>query len=164
MDLLTPGIGLIFWTVIIFSVLLFILRKFAWKPINNAVRNREDSIRSALKAADKARKEMEKLQADNEKIIKEAKEERNIIMKEAREVKDKIISEAKVTADQEARKLIEVARLNIQNEKSAAITEIKKQVAILSVEIAEKILREKLKNKEESQKLVDRLMKDIKLN
>lgn len=164
MDLLTPGIGLIFWTVIIFSVLLLILRKFAWKPINNAVRNREDSIRSALKAADKARKEMEKLKADNEKIIKQAKEERDVIMKDARDVKDKIISEAKVTADREAKKLIEVARLNIQNEKSAAITEIKKQVATLSVDIAEKILREKLKDKEESQKLVDKLMKDIKLN
>jgi F-type H+-transporting ATPase subunit b len=164
MDLVTPGIGLIFWTLIVFSILLFILRKFAWKPINNAVKNREESIRSALRAADKAREDMEKLQADNEKIMKEAKAERDIIMKEAKDVKDKIITEAKEKADSEARKLIEVARLNIQNEKASAITEIKEQVAKLSVEIAEKILRDKLKDDKNNKELVDKLLKDIKLN
>jgi F-type H+-transporting ATPase subunit b len=164
MDLVTPGIGLIFWTAVVFLILLFILKRFAWKPINNAVKNRENSIRSALNAADKAREEMKKLQADNERILKEAKAERDTLMKEAREVKDKIITEAKEKADSEARKLIDLARINIQNEKASAITEIKGQMAILSVEIAEKILREKLKNDKESQELIDKLIKDIKLN
>lgn len=164
MDLVTPGIGLIFWTVVIFSILLFILRKFAWNPINNAVKNRENSIRSALLAADKAKKDMEKLQADNERIMKEAQKERDNIMKEARDVKAKIITEAKEKADLEAKKLIELARLNIQNEKASAITEIKEQVARLSVDIAEKILREKLKDEKESEELMQKLLKDIKLN
>jgi F-type H+-transporting ATPase subunit b len=164
MDLITPGIGLIFWTVVIFSILLFILGRFAWKPINNAVKTRENSIRSALLSADKARKEIEKLQAENEQIMKEAKLERDEIMREARDVKEKIISEAKVSADVEAKKIIEVARLNIQNEKAAAIKEIKEQVAILSVEIAEKILREKLKDEKAGKELVNKLINDIKLN
>jgi len=164
MDLVTPGLGLIFWTVVIFSILLFILRKYAWKPIHNAVKNREDSIRSALLAADRAKKEMEKLQADNERIMKEAKKERDGVMKEARDVKAKIITEAKEQAELEAKKLIEIARLNINNEKAAAITEIKEQVARLSIDIAEKILREKLKNEKESQELIQKLLKDIKLN
>jgi len=164
MDLVTPGIGLLFWTVVIFSILLYVLRKFAWNPINNAVKNREDSIRSALKAADKAKKEMEKLQQENERIMKQARDERDVIMKEARDVKEKIISEAKDKADSEAKKLIELARLNIQNEKASAIAEIKEQVAKLSVEIAEKILREKLKDRKEGKELVDKLLKDVKLN
>ncbi len=164
MDLVTPGIGLIFWTVVIFSILLFILRKFAWKPINNAVKNRENSIRSALLAADKARKDMEKLKADNEKIIKEARKERDNMMKEARDVKAKMITEAKQNAELEAKKLIELARLNIQSEKASAITEIKEQIAKLSVEIAEKILREELKDQKESKELMQKLLKDIKLN
>jgi F-type H+-transporting ATPase subunit b len=164
MDLVTPGIGLIFWTVIIFSILLFVLKKFAWNPINNAVKTREESIRSALKAADKARDEMHKLQDDNERIIKEARKEREVIMKEASEVKEKIIAEAKEKADTEAKKLIEHARLSIQNEKLGAINDIREQVARLSVEIAEKILREKLKDDKEGKELVEKLLKDIKLN
>lgn len=164
MDLITPGIGLIFWTLVVFLILLFILKRFAWKPINNAVKNREESIRSALRAADKAREDMEKLQADNEKIMKLAKAERDTLMREAKDVKDKIIAEAKEKADSEAKKLIEVARMNIQNEKASAISEIKEQVAKLSVEIAEKILREKLKEDKESKELVDKLLKDVKLN
>ena len=122
MDLVTPGIGLIFWTTIIFSILLFLLKKFAWKPINNAVKNREESIKAALSAADKAKDEMLLLQADNEKIIKEARNERDLMMKEAKELKEAIISEAKEKAEMEGKKLIEQARKSIQNEKSSAST------------------------------------------
>lgn len=164
MELVTPGIGLVFWTVLIFLLLLFLLRKFAWKPINNAVKNREESIRSALEAADVAKEEMKQLQADNEKIIKEARAERDQMMKEAKQVKETIISEAREKADIEARKMIEIARMNIQNEKASAISEIKKQVAKLSVDIAESILREELKDDKKRKELVDKLLEDIKLN
>lgn len=164
MDLVTPGIGLIFWTTIIFLILLFLLKKFAWTPINNAVKNREESIKAALSAADKAKDEMLLLQADNEKIIKEARNERDMMMREAKEVKEIIIGEAKEIAEKEAKKLIELARKNIQIEKSSAINEIKEEVAILSVEIAEKILREKLGNDQQQKALIDKLLDDIKLN
>jgi F-type H+-transporting ATPase subunit b len=159
-----PAIGLIFWTVIIFSLLLILLRKFAWKPINNAVKNREDSIRAALEAADKAKEEMEKLTADNEKVMQEARHERDLLMKEARVVKEKIIGEAKQKADVEAKNLIEQARISIQNEKISAINDIKDQVALLSVEIAEKIIREKLANDKDRKDLINKLLDDVKLN
>ncbi len=164
MDLVTPGIGLIFWTTFIFFLLLIILRVFAWKPILNAVKNREASIKSALDSAEKAKDDMKKLQSKNEEILQKAKQEREALMKEAREVKDRIINEAKEKAQQEAAKLIESARLNIRNEKTAAIAEIKAQVAILSVEIAEKILREKLTQSKEQDALISRLLDDVKIN
>ncbi len=164
MDLVTPGIGLIFWTSFIFFLLLIILRLFAWKPILNAVKNREKSIKSALDSAEKAKEEMKKLLAKNEEIMQKARLEREVIMKEAREVKDKIINEAKEKAQQEAIKLIESARLNIRNEKNAAISEIKSQIAILSVDIAEKILREKLSQNKEQDALISRLLDDVKIN
>ena len=164
MDLVTPGIGLIFWTIVIFSILLFLLKKFAWKPITNAVKNREESIRAALKAADIAKEEMMQLQTDNEKIIKEARGERDLMLKEAKEVKETIISEAKGKAEIEAKKIVEIARMNIESEKSSAINEIKEQVAKLSVEIAETLLREQLKDEKTRSKLMDKLLDDIKLN
>jgi len=164
MDLVTPGKGLIFWTTFIFFLLLIILRVFAWKPILNAVKNREASIKSALDSAEKAKDDMKKLQSKNEEILQKAKQEREALMKEAREVKDRIINEAKEKAQQEAAKLIESARLNIRNEKTAAIAEIKAQVAILSVEIAEKILREKLTQSKEQDALISRLLDDVKIN
>ncbi len=164
MDLIKPGIGLIFWTVIIFSILLFVLKKFAWNPINNAVKNREESIRSALKAADNAKEEMEQLRKENERNLLKARQEQDKIMKEGREVKDKIIAEAKEKAEQEAKKTIEIARQSIENEKKSALNEIKNQIAVFSVEIAEKILREKLQDQKEGKKLVDKLLDDIKLN
>jgi F-type H+-transporting ATPase subunit b len=164
MDLVTPGIGLIVWTVVVFVILLSLLRLLAWKPILNAVKNREESIRAALKSADKAREEMRSLKADNEKILAEARAGRDEILKEARDVRERIIDEAKGKADAEARKLIEQARQNIQNEKDAAIGDLREQVAKLSVEIAGKILREKLSDDKESNALIDRLIKDIKLN
>lgn len=164
MDLVTPGIGLIFWTSFIFFLLLIILRIFAWKPILNAVKNREASIKSALDSAEKAKEDMKKLLAKNEEILQKARLERDAMMKEAREVKEKIITEAKEKAQQEGAKLIEAARLNIRNEKNAAIAEIKSQVAILSVEIAEKILREKLAQSKEQDALISRLLDDVKIN
>lgn len=164
MDLVTPGIGLIFWTIIIFSILLFLLRKFAWKPINNAVKSREESIRSALMAAEEAKEEMKELKADNERILKEARNERDLMMKEAKDVKEKIIAEAKGKAESEAKKMIEMARMSIQNEKASAISDIKKQVAKLSVEIAGTILREELKEDKTRKDLIDKLLDDVTLN
>ncbi|MBE0654542.1 MAG: F0F1 ATP synthase subunit B [Bacteroidales bacterium] len=164
MDLLTPGLGLIVWTVIIFSILLFMLRKFAWNPINNAVKTREESIRSALNAADKAREDIKKLQDENERILKEARIEKEEIMKEARSVKEKIIAEAKEKADSEGKKMIENARISIQNEKDEAISDIKLQITNLSIEISEIILRKELKNENEGKALVEKLLKDIKIN
>lgn len=164
MDLLTPGLGVIVWTVIIFSILLFMLRKFAWNPINNALKTREQSIRSALNAANKAREDIKKLQVENERILKEARIEREEIMKEARAVKEKIIAEAREKADSEGKKMIENARISIQNEKESAISDIKLQITNLSIEISEIILREKLKDENEGKALVEKLLKDIKLN
>jgi F-type H+-transporting ATPase subunit b len=164
MDLVTPGIGLIFWTTFIFLLLVILLRAFAWKPILNAIKNREASIKSALDSAEKAKEEMKKLLAKNEEILQKARAERDALMKEAREVKDKIINEAKEKAQQEAEKIIESARLSIRNEKASAISEIKAQVAILSVDIAEKILREKLSNNQEQSALINRLLDDVKIN
>lgn len=159
-----PAIGLIIWTVIIFSLLLILLKKFAWKPINNAVKNREDSIRAALEAADKAKVEMKKLTADNEIVLQEARHERDLLMKEAREVKEKIIGEAKQKADVEAKNLIEQAKVEIRNEKLSALNDLKDQVAVLSVEIAERIIREKLANNKDQKDLINKLLDDVKLN
>jgi len=164
MDLVTPGIGLIVWTTFIFLILLFLLKKYAWTPINNAVKNREESILAALSSAEKAKDQLLLVQADNEKIIKEARNERDLMLKDAKEIKETIIEEAKVKAELEAKKLIEQARTSIQNEKQSAISEIKDQVAQLSVEIAEKILREQLTNDKQQKALIDKLLKEIKLN
>ena len=141
MELVTPGLGLIFWMVLSFSVILFILKKYAWKPILKALKEREITIATALKSADKAKEEMEQLKADNEKIIKEAKNERDNLLKDTRQLKDKIISEAKQKAISEGKKMIEDARGKIESEKEAALDEIKNQVVSFSIEIAEKILK-----------------------
>ncbi len=164
MGLVTPNPGTIFWMVIIFGIVLFILGKFAWKPILNALKDREESIAKALNSADLARKEVEGLKADNEKIIAEARKEKDIILKEAKEIKEKIIVEAKEKASAETQKSIEQARQQIQSEKTAAINDIKKQVAELSVIIAEKVIKKELGNKGEQEKMVDGLIDDIKLN
>lgn len=164
MDLVTPGIGMIFWTTLFFLVLLLILRRFAWPAILSAVHARNESIRKALESAEKAREEMTKLQATNEKILAEAKAERDAMMKDARDVKDKIISEAKEKASEEASKLLRNAREAIQNEKTSAITEMKEQMALLSVDIAEKILKQKLSGDKEQKALVEKLVDDIDLN
>jgi F-type H+-transporting ATPase subunit b len=164
MQLINPDLGTIFWTTIAFLFILFILRKFAWRPILTFLKEREFSIENALRAAEKARKEMSKLQLDNEKIIAEAKSEHDKILKEAREIKESIIEEAKEQAVNESKKLIDKARIGIQNEKINAMKEIKNQVTILSVEIAAKILQKKLSVDKEQQELIEKSLRDIKLN
>ncbi len=164
MDLIKPEIGLIFWTALTFGILLFVLRKFAWKPILGAVGDREDSIKKALAEAENARKEMQNLQADNERILKEARAEREAMLKEAREIKEKIVSDAKEQSKVEGDKMIKQAQATIESEKKAAVADIKNQVAELSVEIAEKMIKEQLGNKDKQLKLVEDMLGDIKLN
>ena len=164
MDLVTPNPGTIFWMLIIFGIVLFILRKFAWKPILNALKEREESIASSLNSAEEAKREVADLKADNDKIIAEARQEKNVILKEAKDMKNKIIAEAKEKAMQEADRSIELAKRQIQSEKDAAISDLKKQVAELSVLIAEKVLKKELTSKTEQEKMVDGLVDDLKLN
>jgi len=142
------SIGLFFWQTLLFLLLFFLLKKFAWKPILNAVNEREDGIKNALAEADNARQEMENLKSDNEKILKEARAERDAMLKDAREIKESMISEAKEEAKTQATKLIEQAKTTIQNEKLAAITDLKNQVADLSINIAEKVMQEELSSKD----------------
>ncbi|MEP6261311.1 MAG: F0F1 ATP synthase subunit B [Gillisia sp.] len=164
MDLITPEIGLFFWQTIVFLVLIFIMAKFAWKPILGAVKEREDSINTALASAEDARKEMQNLQADNEKLLQEARAERDAILKEAREIKEKVIADASTEAQAKADKIVAQAQVIIQNEKNAAVAEIKDQVATLSIQIAEKIVREELSSKEKQQRLVEQMLDDVTLN
>lgn len=164
MDLVTPGIGLIFWQVVTFLILLIILKKYAWKPVLNAIKAREERIKGALESAEEAKLEMKQLKADNEIIIKEAKDERNKLLQEARDLKTHMIEEAKTQAGDEAKKIIEGAKLKIESEKDAAISEIKELVATLSVEIAEKILKKELDDKKDQQDLIKNSLKDLKLN
>ena len=133
MDLITPGLGLVFWTAITFLCLLFILKKFAWKPILDSVNEREYGIKNALASAEDAKKEMQNLNASNEQLLKDARAERDALMKDAREIKDKMISDAKEEAKEVTSKLIENAQASIEQEKQAALAELKKQVAELSI-------------------------------
>lgn len=160
-SLTSPGIGTIFWAALIFGLFLLVLTKFAWKPILSAVKSREEMIKGSLESAEKARAEMLKLQSDNEAILRKAREERENILKEARDVRDKLIAEAKGKATEEAEKLVEKAKAGIEREKSKALSEIHDQVATLSVEIASKLLSEKLERTEEQEKLISRYLKDI---
>ena len=157
------SIGLFFWQTIIFVILIFLLKKFAWSPILTAVNDREQGIKDALDSAEAAKKEMQSLQADNEKIMKEARAERDSLLKEARDLKNSMISQAKDEAKSEAQKIIESANEAILNEKNAAVSDIKKQVASLSIEIAEKLLKEKLSDDNKQMKIVEDLIKDVKL-
>ncbi len=164
MDLVTPGIGLIFWTTLFFLILLFILGKFAWPAILTAIRARNESIKQALDAAEKAKEEMAKLQSDNKKILAEAKAERDAMIKEAKQLKDKLIAEAKEQASKEARRLVTNARESIQAEKKAAISDLKNQVATLSLDIAEKILKKKLEDSKAQKELINTLINEADLN
>jgi F-type H+-transporting ATPase subunit b len=164
MGLVTPNPGTFVWMLIIFGIVLFILRKFAWKPILNALKDREESISQALNSAEEAKKEVAGLKADNDRIIAEARQEKNIILKEAKEIKDKIIAEAKEKAIEETSKSVTLAKQQIEAEKTAAINDLKRQVAELSVMIAEKVIRKELSNKAEQEKMVDGLIDEIKLN
>jgi len=163
-SLTSPAIGLVVWTTVIFSLFFFILSKFAWKPILNAVKARDEMIKGSLESAAKAREDMLKMQGDNEAILRKAREERENILKEAREVRDKLIGEAKGKATEEAEKLIEKAREGIEGEKRKALSEIKEQVANLSIEIASKLLGEKLNQTGEQDKLIDKYLKEIDFN
>jgi F-type H+-transporting ATPase subunit b len=163
-SLTTPAVGTLFWSVLIFVLFFLILTKFAWKPILSAVNARDEMIKGSLESAAKAREEMLKLQSDNEAIFRKAREERENILKEARDVRDKLISEAKGKATEEAEKLIAKARAGIENEKLKAMSEIHDQVATLSVEIASKLLGEKLKQTGEQEKLIDSYLKEVDFN
>jgi F-type H+-transporting ATPase subunit b len=164
MELLTPSIGNIFWTAVVFLLLVVLLKAFAWKPILSAVKTREDNIQDALNQAKLAKKEMETLKADNERIMREAKIERDAILKEAREIKDRIVAEAKDAAKSEGDKLIEAAKETIAAEKNAAMADIKSQIGILSVNIAESILKQKLENTEAQNELVQNYLNKSNLN
>ncbi|MDR5591399.1 F0F1 ATP synthase subunit B [Christiangramia sp. SM2212] len=164
MDLITPEIGLFFWQTIVFLVLLFLMAKFAWKPILNSVRNREQSINDALASAENARKEMQNLKSDNEQLMKEARAERDAILKEARELKEKVITDASEEAKVKADKIVADAKRSIELEKQSAMAELKNQVAELSVEIAEKIVRKELSDKNEQHQMIEKMIGDAKLN
>ena len=157
------SIGLFFWQTVIFIFLILLLKKFAWKPILDAVNEREEGIKNALLSAEKAKEEMASLQSDNEETLKKARSERDSLLKEAREIKQQLIDEAKSEAKNEAKKIISQAQETIQNEKNAAIVDLKNQVAGLSIDIAEKVLKEKLSNDKAQMQLVKDLVKDVTL-
>ena len=156
--------GLFFWQAIILVVLIVLLAKFAWKPILLALAAREEGIADAIASAERARAEMQNLKSQNDSILKEARAERDAIMKEAREIKDNMISEAKAEAEAQSAKIIEQAKLAIAGEKNAAIAELKSQVSALSVEIAEKLLKTELSNREAQNTLVEKMLDEVKLN
>jgi F-type H+-transporting ATPase subunit b len=164
MNLVTPELGTIVWMTIIFGIVVFVLRKFAWAPILNSLNDRENNIKNALRAADEARKEMENLKADNEKIMAEAKNEKEKILHEAMDLKDKIMAEAKQKAEAEAESNIKHARQQIQNEKVKAVNEMKLQMTELSLMIAEKVIRKELSDEKEQQEMIKKLVEGIKLN
>ncbi|CAC9973590.1 F0F1 ATP synthase subunit B [Flavobacterium sp. WLB] len=156
--------GLFFWQILIFVGLIFLLKKFAWKPILDAVNDREQGIKDALLSAENARQEMQNLQADNQRILNEARAERDAMLKEAREMKEKMIADSKNEAQAQGQKMIEQAKAAIESEKNAAMAELKSQVSTLSLSIAEKLLKEELSNKESQAKLVEKMLGDVKLN
>ncbi|MBW6459343.1 MAG: F0F1 ATP synthase subunit B [Bacteroidales bacterium] len=164
MELIQPGLGLIFWMTLSFLAVFFILRKYAWKPILKMLREREESIDKALHAADQAKLEMEQLKFDNEILLREAKNERDAILNEARKIRDKIFEEARMKANEDAQRIIENARDRIENEKMAAIVELKNQIALLSIEIAEKLIREELSHDKKQEGLIKKMLDEIKSN
>jgi F-type H+-transporting ATPase subunit b len=164
MDLVTPDVGLLFWTFVSFAILFFLLKKFAWKPIVGTVNDREKSIKEALASAEAAKLEMQNLTADNERILKEARAEREMMMKEAREIKTKMIADAKDEAKESADKMIVQAQAAIESEKKAAVAELKSQVASLSIEIAEKVMKSELSDSDKQLKLVEEMLGNATLN
>jgi len=156
--------GLFIWQTIIFVGLIFLLQKFAWKPILDAVNEREEGIKNALLSAENARKEMQNLQSDNQRILQEARLERDAMLKDAREMKEKMVADAKNEAQVQGLKMIEQAKAAIEGEKNAALAELKLQVSSLSISIAEKLLKDELSNKEAQVKLVEKMLGDAKLN
>jgi len=164
MDLVTPDLGLVVWTTICFAILLFILGKFAWKPILAAVAERENSIESALTKAEAVKEEMARLTSENEAMLKQARAERDAILAEATKVKNQIINEAKDAAQKEGAKMLDKARMEINNQKLIAIADVKNQVASLSLEIAEKVLRKQFEDQKKQDELVKELLKEVKLS
>lgn len=164
MDLLLPHLGLIVWTLLAFLVVLFILKKFAWKPILKGLNDREANIAESIATAEKVKLEMVQLKSENEALLVSAREERAAMLKEAKDIKDKMINDAKEDAKVQAAKIITEAQASISNQKMAAITDIKNQVGNLVIEVSEKILRRELANKSEQEKYIRDLANDIKLN
>ncbi|WP_299760303.1 F0F1 ATP synthase subunit B [uncultured Pontibacter sp.] len=164
MELVTPGFGLLFWQTVTFLIVLFLLGKFAWKPIMSALSEREASIENALSAAEKAKLEMQALKADNEKLLAEARMERDKILTEATEAANSIVESSKQKANEEGARMIAGAREAIENEKRAAITEVKNMAASLSLEIAEQILRKELSDKTAQQTLAQDYIREVTLN
>ena len=164
MQLLTPGLGLIIWTLLSFLVVFFILKKFAWPAILGGLRKREQSIADSLATAEKIKSEMAQMKSENEAILAKAREERAQMLKEARETKDKIINEAKEQAKIEANKIITDAQAAIDTQKMAALTEIKNQVGKLIIEVSEKVLRKELSNKEAQETHIKEMVDEVKLN
>ncbi len=163
MELVTPEIGLVFWTTISFLILLVLLRKYAWKPILGAVAERENTIAKALLQAEAAREEMARLTSENENLLKQARAERDGILSDANKVKNQIISDAKDAAQKEGARQIELARIEINNQKAIAMADIKNQVASLSLDIAEKVLRKQFEDQKKQDELIKELLKDVKL-
>lgn len=156
--------GLFIWLTLIFVTLLVLLAKFAWKPIMTAITEREAGIANALASAEAARKEMQNLQADNQRILQEARAERDAMLKDAREIKEKMIADAKMEAQAQGASMIAQAKATINSEKNAAMAELKSQVSGLSLEIAERILKNELSNTEAQTTLVEKMLADVKLN
>ena len=164
MELITPGLGLIFWMTLVFLALVFLLKKFAWIPILKALKDREDAITDALSSADKAKEEMKQLKFSNEQLLSEAKNERDNILNEARKIKEKIIDEARVKAGEEAGRITASALENIRNEKMAALTELKNEVGQLSLDIAKRILQRELADPKKQEEFARQLLDEVKLN
>ena len=164
MNLITPELGLLFWQTITFLCLLLLLSRFAWKPIMSSLREREETIENALKSAEMARQEMAKLRSDNERLLDEARAERDAMMRKAQQTADIIVEEAKNKAAAESNRIVESARAAIQSERQAAIDDIRRQIAVLSVDVAEKVIRRQLRDEPQQRQLVDQLVKDIHLS
>ncbi len=164
MELVNPGIGLIFWMTVAFGLLLFILGKFVWPPIMRALHERESAIENSLHEAEAARREMETLKFSNEQLLKEAKEERDALMRDAKKVREKMIEDARVKAAEESERIIESAKERIEHEKMAAIADLKNAVADLSIEIAQKLIQKELSDPAKSRELIEKSIDEIKLN
>lgn len=164
MDLLTPELGLFFWTLIAFGLVFFILRKFAWGPILSSLGEREKGIADSIATAERVKSEMGQLKAENEKLMAQAREERTTMLKEAKEIKDRMINEAKEQAKAEANKIITDAQVQIQQQKNAALTEVKNEIGNLAIEVAGKILRQELSSAKGQEAYMSLLSEDIKLN
>lgn len=160
-SLASPAIGTVFWTTLIFLLLLFLLQKYAWGPIMKAVRSREDTIHNALDSAEKAREEMKVLKADNEIILRKAREERDKIIRDARTATERMLTEAKEKSQSEADAMVKRAKELIEREKNTAIAEVKREVASLAIEVASRVVSETLKSDAEQQKLIGRYLKEI---